>query len=89
MSQNIFDIEIASGFKPNGDNDYPLLRAKDVEVNKEGGRLDKLIPIVLTQEQYAKIYEGRADGVEITLDNGEVIKYDEQRVYFVKMITPQ
>ena len=82
MNEHTFDIPLSSGLKPEGLNTFPLLRAKDVDV--DGERLTKFIPIVLSQAQYDIIYEGREEEAEITLENGQVIKYDPEQVYFIK-----
>lgn len=81
-----YNFPVSSGLTQDGTTDFPLVRAKDVEVS--GERLTKFIPIILSQEEYNTIYEGYEDGVEITLENGQVIKYDPEQIYFVKRELP-
>lgn len=82
MSEGKFTIPITAGLTQPNNLDFPILRARDVDVS--GERLTKYIPIILTQVQYNKIYEGRNEDVEIELENGEVIKYDPEQIYFIK-----
>lgn len=80
--QGKYNFPVSSGITQDGTTDFPLIRAKDVEVS--GERLTKFIPIILTQEQYDVIYNGQEDGAEVTLENGQIIKYDSQQIYFIK-----
>ena len=86
MSNDNFIIPVTAGFTQPNNQDFPLLRAKDVDVS--GEKLTKYIPIILTQEEYDMIYEGREEGVEITLQNGQVVKYDSEQIYFIKSEVP-
>ena len=84
MSESNFLIKATAGFYP-AREDMPLLRAKDVEVT--GGRLDKFIPIILTNDQYQRLYNAGAGGVEVELETGETIVYDQEQIYFIKQET--
>lgn len=77
-----YNFPVSSGLTQDGTTDFPLVRAKDVEVS--GERLTKFIPIILSQEEYNIIYEGREEGKEIILENGEIIKYDSEQIYFIR-----
>lgn len=77
MPQPKFSIELISGLTQKNNQTFPLVRAKDVDVN--GETLMNYIPIILTQEEYNVI----ANGGTITL-NGQEITYEEHRVYMIK-----
>ena len=75
--KNKFSIEIISGLTQKGEGTFPLVRARDVDVN--GETLLNYIPIILTQSEYDTL----VDGGTIVL-NGQEMSYDENRIYMIK-----
>ena len=77
MENDKFTIQLIAGITQANNQDFPLVRAKDVDVN--GETLLNYIPIILTQEEYDIIVSGGT----ITL-NGQEIVYEENRIYMIK-----
>lgn len=77
MSNNKFTIELGAGLTQMGDNDFPLMRAKDVDVN--GETLLNYIPMILTQEEYNIIDSGGTIFI-----NGQPVSFEENRIYMIK-----
>ena len=77
MAENKFSIELISGITPKNNGTFPLVRAKDVDVN--GETLLNYIPIILTQDEYDILVGGGT----ITI-NGQEIAYEENRIYMIK-----
>ena len=77
MADNKFTIELGAGLTQMGNNDFPLMRAQDVDVY--GETLLNYIPIILTQDEYNTL----VDGGTITL-NGQDVSYEENRIYMIK-----
>lgn len=80
MSEHSFSVRLTSGITQKGDGDFPLMRAKDVDVN--GETLLNFLPIILTQEEYNTLVGGGT----ITL-NGQELTYEENRIYMIKRYT--
>lgn len=67
MTKYSYSVEVDSGLKPAGENDFPLVQAKDVAVDENGTRLNvklaeiqKIIP--LFQEEYDRLVaEGKIE----------------------------
>ena len=77
MNEHSFSVRLTSGITQKGDGDFPLMRAKDVDVN--GETLLNFIPIILTQTEYDTLVNGGT----ITL-NGRELTYEENRIYMIK-----
>ena len=77
MSEPSFNVRLTSGITQKGDGQFPLMRAKDVDVN--GETLLNFIPIILTQTEYDTLVGGGT----ITL-NGQELTYEENRIYMIK-----
>jgi hypothetical protein len=77
MADPKFSIGLIAGLTQAGTGDFPLVRAKDVDVN--GETLLNYIPVILTQEEYDILVGGGT----ITL-NGQEITYEENRIYMIK-----
>lgn len=44
MAKYSFSVEVDSGLKPAGENDFPLAQAKDIAVDENGKRLSEKLP---------------------------------------------
>ena len=53
MADNKFTIELGAGLTQMGTNNFPLMRAKDIEYND--GRLTDFMPVYVTKEEYDEL----------------------------------
>ena len=66
-----------------GSGEWDTIDAKDVQINKTETLLN-FIPIILKQAEYDTLITEK----EVTLENGEKIEYDENRIYLIKVVKP-
>lgn len=78
MNDEIFSVKVAAGFTQAGGNDFPLIRARDVDVSGES--LINYLPVILTQDEYNTIVGGGT----IILPNGKTASFEENRIYMIK-----
>ena len=61
MAENKFSIELISGLTQKGTGQFPLVRAKDVDL--DGRPITEYLAVALTQEEYDELL---ADGKVVT-----------------------
>ena len=68
---------------PNGNFEVVNTDDVGVRVNEESEPLTNYIPIIVTQADYNKL-ESSEPGSEVILEDGRVMVFDEERIYYIK-----
>ena len=66
-----------------GSGEWDAINAEDVQIN-ETETLLNFIPIILKQAEFDTLITEK----KVTLENGEEIEYDENRIYLIKFVKP-